>query len=68
MHTLAVGLLPSETAVVEHNATGGDVVPKTEATQGQPLLTTRARPDILECLDIVLPAEIEGITLEDSQG
>src|SRR3990172_4020402 len=68
MHTLAVGLLPSETAVVEHNPTGGDVVPKTEATQGQPILTTLARPDILEFLDIVLPAEIEGITLEDSQG
>ncbi len=68
MRILAIGLLLPETAVVEHDLARRNVIPKTEATQGQPILTALSRPDTLECLDVVLPAEIEGITFQDSKG
>jgi hypothetical protein len=64
----AVGLLPPQAAVVEDNLAGGNVIPKTEAAQGQPILTALSRSDTFELLDVVLAAEIEGITFQDSKG
>jgi hypothetical protein len=65
---LAIGLLPPKAAIVEHDLAGGNVIPKTEAAQGQPILTALSRPDTLELLDVVLAAEIEGIAFQDSKG
>ena len=65
--TLAVSLLPPETAVVHHHLAPGDIIAKPEAAKGQPPLTFANR-HTHEFLDIVGSTTVVRVALENIEG
>jgi len=67
MSLLAVGLLPPETAIVEHDLTPVDVIAKPEAAEGEAPLALADR-DTYELPDMLCPAAVVGVGLQNIEG